>query len=57
MGVYNKPRKDGTNAWYYDFTIAGRRYRGVGGATKTQALRAIEKKRAEVLNDEHLLAM
>jgi len=52
MSVYSKKRKDGTTSWYYDFMHDRVRYRGVGGTTKTQALRALEKKRNEVLNDE-----
>jgi len=50
MGVYSKKRSDGTTAWFYDFTINKIRYRSVGGATKTQALRAQEKVRNEVLD-------
>ena len=53
MGVYCKIRKDGTKAWYYNFQHKGRRYRAVGGTTKTEALRAQEKVRSEVLNDEY----
>lgn len=53
MGVYLKQRADGSNAWFYDFTHSGVRYRGVGGTTKTQALRVLEKKRAQLLNLEH----
>lgn len=49
MSVFPIKRKDGTQAWYYDFTINGIRYRQNAGATKTQALRAQEKKRGEVL--------
>jgi hypothetical protein len=50
MGVYSKKCEDGTAAWFYDFMYDGVRYRGVGGATKTQALRALEKARAKVLS-------
>ncbi len=50
MAIRTKKRKDGTTAWYYDFTINGIRYRGIGGTTKTQALRTQEKKRAEALD-------
>ena len=53
MSVYKKQRKDGTTAWYFDFMHNGVRYRGVGGTTKSQAIRALDKKRTEVLNDEH----
>ena len=53
MGVYLKVRKDGTKAWFYDFMHNKVRYRGVGGTTKTQALRALEKKRSELLNGDH----
>jgi len=49
MSVYPKKRKDGSTAWFYDFMSGGKRYRGVGGSTKTQALRVQEKKRTEVL--------
>ncbi len=56
MGIRTKKRKDGTTAWYYDFTINGVRYREVGGASRTQALRAQEKKRSEVLDETHGLA-
>ena len=52
MAVYSKKRKDGTTAWYYDFMHDRVRYRGIGGATKTQALRALEKRRSEVLSGE-----
>lgn len=52
MSIYTKKRKDGSTAWYYDFMYKGIRYREVGGATKTQALRTLEKKRSEVLNEE-----
>lgn len=52
MGVYSKKRNDGTTAWYYDFMHERVRYRGIGGATNTQALRALEKKRSEVLNGD-----
>lgn len=56
MSVYLKKRKDGTSAWYYDFMYNRRRYRGVGGITKTQALRAMEKKRNDVLSEEYDLS-
>ena len=53
MSIYRKKRKDGSSAWYYDFTYKWRRYRAVGGATRTQALRAQEKVRLKVLNGEY----
>ena len=53
MSIYKKQRKDGSTAWYFDFMHHGVRYRGVGGATKSQAIRTLDKKRTEVLNDEH----
>ena len=53
MSVYNKKRKDGTIAWFFDFTINGRRYREVGGSTRTQALRAQEKTRNKVISGEY----
>ena len=52
MGVYSKKRTDGTTAWYFDFMHDRVRYRGIGGATKTQALRALEKRRSEVLSGD-----
>ena len=55
MSVYCKNRKDGSKAWYYDFMYQGRRYRAVGGTTKTEALRAQEKIRSEVLDGEYEL--
>ena len=55
MSVYCKIRKDGTKAWYYNFMYKDRRYRAVGGTTKTEALRAQEKIRSEVLNGEYEL--
>ena len=53
MSIYKKQRRDGTTAWYYDFMHHGVRYRGVGGTTKSHAIRTLDKKRTEVLNDEH----
>lgn len=53
MSIYKKKRKDGTFAWYYDFAYRGRRYRGVGGTTKTQALRVLDKIRNEVFSGEY----
>ena len=52
MSVFFEKRQDGTKAWYYDFMYHRVRYRGIGGTTKTQALRALEKHRQEVLDDE-----
>ena len=56
MSVYLKRRKDGTSAWYYDFMYKNVRYRGVGGTTKTQALRTLGKKRNDVLSEEYDLS-
>lgn len=56
MSVFFKIRKDGTTAWFYDFTYNKIRYRGVGGATKSQAMRTQEKIRDEVLTGEFGLA-
>jgi len=53
MGVYQKKRNDGTKAWYYDFMHNKVRYRAVGGTTKTQALRTLDKIRGKVLNGEY----
>jgi len=53
MSVRQKVRRDGSVAWQYDFMHDGIRYRGLGGATKTQALRVQEKIRNQVLNGEH----
>ena len=53
MSVYQRQRKDGTTAWFYDFMHRGVRFRGVGGSTKSQAIRVLDKKRTEVLNNEH----
>ena len=55
MSVYAKKRQDGTTAWYYDFMYNKVRYRGVGGTTKTQALRTQEKVRSQVLSGEYQL--
>jgi len=52
MGVFKYKRKDGTNSWYYDFMYNGVRYRNLGGTTKTQALRVLEKRRTEVINND-----
>jgi integrase len=53
MSVYKKVRKDGTVAWYYYFCHKGKRYRAVGGTTKTEALRTQEKVRSMVIMGEH----
>jgi integrase len=53
MGAYKKTRKDGSFAWYYDFTFKGIRYRGVGGSTKTMAVRTQEKIRDSVIAQEY----
>ncbi len=52
MGIFKQKRRDGTVTWYYDFTYRKRRYRGLGGTTMTQALRALEKVRTKVLSGE-----
>jgi len=57
MGVFRRNKKDGTTSWYYDFMINNVRYRGVGGITKTQALRTQEKIREKVLNGEYDLVV
>jgi site-specific recombinase XerD len=57
MGVFSIKRKDGTYSWYYDFMYNGVRYRNRGGTTKTQAIRALDKKRSEVFNDDHGLVI
>ena len=53
MSVHCKIRADSSKAWFYDFMYKGRRYRAVGGTTKTEALRAQEKIRSEVLDGEY----
>jgi integrase len=53
MGAYKKVRKDGTVAWYYNFSYRGRQYRAIGGTTKTQALRTLERVRTEVINETY----
>jgi len=55
MSVYKKKRKDGSTAWYYDFSYNGRRFRGVGGSTRTQAFLAQDKVRVQVLNGKYEL--
>ena len=52
MGVYVKTRKDGTKAWYYSFMHNKVRYRQVGGTTKTQALRTLDKVRSQVISGD-----
>jgi hypothetical protein len=54
MGIFKQKRRDGTVTWYYDFTYRKRRYRGLGGTTMTQALRALEKVRTKVLSGSAL---
>ena len=49
MSVYRRFRKNGSAYWYYDFVMNGIRYKGNGGATKTQALRIQEKRRNEII--------
>lgn len=53
MSVYSKKRQDGSTAWYYCFVCDGKRYRAVGGATRTQALRMQEKVRFQVISGEY----
>ena len=55
MSIYAKKRQDGTTAWYFDFTFNKVRYRGVGGTTKTQALRTLDKVRSKVISGEYEL--
>ncbi len=52
MSVFSKKRNDNSTAWYYRFQYNGRRYCEVGGTTKTEAIRAQEKRRAEVLSGD-----
>lgn len=52
MGVFSLNRKDGSKGWYYDFMYNGTRYRKYAGSTKTQAIRAMEKRRNEAINEE-----
>lgn len=56
MAVRARPRKDGTIAWFFDFMHNGRRYRGVGGTTKTQAQRTLDKVRSQVISGEYELS-
>jgi len=53
MGTFKKNRADGTSLWYYDFMYNRRRFRGIGGTTKTQALRTLEHVRTEVINETY----
>jgi len=55
MAIRARPRKDGTIAWFFDFMHNGRRYRGVGGTTKTQAMRTLDKVRSQVISGEYEL--
>ena len=55
MSVYNRPKKNGSPSWYFDFKLNGIRYHGIGGATKTQALRVQEKVRNEVIAEAYEL--
>ncbi len=52
MDVYSKKRNDNSTVCYYRFQYNGRRYCEVGGTTKTAALRAQEKRRAEVVSGD-----
>ena len=49
-------RKDGKKAWYYDFSYNKNRYIKYAGTSKTQAQRAKEKRRTDVMNEELGLA-
>ncbi len=51
-GIFYIERSDGKKAWYYDFSYNKKRYIKYAGTTKTQAQRAKEKRRTEVLNEE-----
>jgi len=53
MAVRAKKRKDGSIAWYYNIMIKGVRYRGIGGTTKTQALRTQDKIRSLVISGQY----
>ncbi len=50
MGVFKRKRSDGTIAWYIDFYVNKKRHRQLGGTTRTQAVRALEKVRSEILS-------
>jgi len=50
MSTFYKLKTDGTKSWYYCFVYHGKKYRGVGGTTKTQALRALDKVQAELID-------
>jgi integrase len=50
MGVFKRKRSDGTIAWYIDFYVNKKRYRELGGTTRTQAVRALEKVRSDILS-------
>jgi integrase len=53
MGAYKKIRTDGSIAWYYNFSYKGKQYRAVGGTTRTQAQRTLERVRTEVINETY----
>lgn len=53
MGVFKRKRRDGTISWFFDFTYNKVRFRGVGGSTKTQALRTLDKVRDKVLSGQY----
>jgi len=53
MAAYRKFRKNGSVVWYYNFSYKGKQYRAIGGTTKTQALRTLEKVRTEVINETY----
>ena len=50
MSTYYKIKKDGTRSWFYYFVYHGKKYRGVGGTTRTQATRVMDKVRAELID-------
>ncbi len=56
MSPFKKKKTDGKSIWYYDFTYNGQRYRGIGGTTKTHALRVQEKLRDQVIGSNFSLA-
>ncbi|HPH53970.1 MAG TPA: site-specific integrase [Bacteroidales bacterium] len=55
MSVYFEERKDGSKAWFYDFSHNGVRYRKVAGRTRTEAERVQAKVRTQVFNEEYQL--
>ena len=53
MSLWQEKKKDGSKVWFYRFQYMGRRYCGIGGTTKTQALRTQEKIRAQAISGEY----